>query len=946
MLNHKLWKKEDRIPRLAILGVFFGFLFLVLITRLYRLQILEGAANQEEFMSSIMKTQRLSGSRGNIYDRNGNLLASNRLSYDITLEDSQNYRSNKERQRSLNGIAYQLIRLVQDENKLNTILPISVDEQGNYEFTEDGWKLSRFKADFYGKSTVDELTEEQKAGTAEELMKKICSKEKYLIEKTYTDEEQEQYGLPHTLTPKEILQIANIRYGLSLNSYRKYLPYLVASDVSEETMVAVLEKKRSLPGADIQEGSIRVYYGGESLSSILGYTGPISADELEAGNREGTVYTNQSTIGKGGIEKSMEDRLRGQDGMEQFYTDVVGNRKSDPEITSDPKSGNDIYLTIDMDLQNAVYQMLEQQIAGILLANMSESKRADMPKAADASQIRISSDEVYFALIKNHVIDTGRLQEEDATDLEKAAYERFMNKKEQVFREFSDSFDVSGSGYDSLSNEVKGYYDYLLDTVRKKKILSDKSGDWDREEKSFRQYLFECIANGWIDLSQVDATEKYMTLENSRHLAEEMILNSLKKDSGFDLLIFQTMLTEGTLSGEDVEKLLYEQGILSKEDPDYALLSNGQLNAWQFIRKKIKNLEITPAQLALNPCSGSAVVVNPKDGQVLACVSYPGYDNNRLANQMDTDYYQKLAADLSLPLFNRATSQLTAPGSTFKPITVIAGLNEGAISTDTSIVCTGVFDKVQPPLRCWKRSGHGPILSSADALKNSCNVYLSEITYRLGTVEDGVFSEEKGLDKLREYTGLMDLDKKTGIEIGEAEPHVTDRFAIPSSIGQGTHNYTTTQMARYTSTLANHGNSYDLSLIYKVTDSDGNMIQSFKPVLQSNVSIPDYIWNDVAKGMNELVKTNATLKDLKVNAAGKTGTAEESKTRPNHGLFIGYAPFEDPQIAVTVRVANGYSSGNVVGVGKEIFNYYFHLEDPAKILTGTASGVSNNLRTD
>lgn len=193
MLNHKLWKKEDRIPRLAILGVFFGFLFLVLITRLYRLQILEGAANQEEFMSSIMKTQRLSGSRGNIYDRNGNLLASNRLSYDITLEDSQNYRSNKERQRSLNGIAYQLIRLVQDENKLNTILPISVDEQGNYEFTEDGWKLSRFKADFYGKSTVDELTEEQKAGTAEELMKKICSKEKYLIENTYTDEEQEQY---------------------------------------------------------------------------------------------------------------------------------------------------------------------------------------------------------------------------------------------------------------------------------------------------------------------------------------------------------------------------------------------------------------------------------------------------------------------------------------------------------------------------------------------------------------------------------------------------------------------------------------------------------------------------------------------------------------------------------------------------------------------------------
>lgn len=954
MHNYKLWKDKnvsgpqlpDRIPRLAILSVFFGFLFLVLIIRLYRLQILEGAANQEEFMSSIMKTQRLAGSRGNIYDRNGNLLASNRLSYDITLEDSQNYRTKKERQRSLNGIAYQLICLVKDEDKLNAVLPVTVDEQGNYEFTEEGWKLSRFKADFYGKSTVDELTEEEKTETAEEIMNKLCGKEKFLIEETYTEEEQEQYGLPQTLTPGETLQIANIRYGLSLNAYRKYLPYLVASDVSEEAMVEVLEKKRSLPGADIQEGSVRVYYGGESLSSILGYTGPISAAELEAGNREGAVYMNQSMIGKGGIEKSMEDRLRGQDGMEQFYTDVVGNRKSDPEITRVPQTGNDVYLTIDMDLQNAVYQMLEQQIAGILLANMVEGKRADLPKAANASQIRISSDEVYFALIKNQVIDTGHFQEADATDMEKAVYERFANKKEQVFQSFSDSFDVSGPGYDSLSSEVKGYYDYLLAAVRKKKILSEDSGDWDRKEKSFRRYLSDCIADGRIDLSQVEASEKYMSLENSRRLIEELILDSLKKDSGFDLLIYKAMIMEGTLAGEDVEKLLYDQGILSKEDPDYGLLLNGQLNAWQFIRQKIKKLEITPAQLALNPCSGSAVVVRPQDGQVLACVSYPGYDNNRLANQMDTDYYQKLAADLSLPLFNRATSQLTAPGSTFKPVTVIAGLNEGVISTDTSVVCSGVFDKVQPPLRCWKRSGHGPILSSADALKNSCNVYLSEITYRMGTVEDGTFSEGKGLNKLRDYAGLLDLDKKTGIEIGEAEPHVTDQFAIPSSIGQGTHNYTTTQIARYTATLANHGNSYDLSLIYKVTDSDENTVQSFKPTVRTNVSIPDYIWGDVAKGMNELVKTNATLKDLKVNAAAKTGTAEEAKNRPNHGLFIGYAPFEDPQIAITVRIANGYSSGNVVGVGKEIFNYYFHLEDPANILTGTASGVSNNLRTD
>ncbi len=107
----------------------------------------------------------------------------------------------------------------------------------------------------------------------------------------------------------------------------------------------------------------------------------------------------------------------------------------------------------------------------------------------------------------------------------------------------------------------------------------------------------------------MESSEKYMTLENSRRLTEEMILDSLKKDSGFDLLIFQTMLTEGTLTGEDVEKLLYDQGILSKEDPDYALLTNGQLNAWQFIRKKIKKSGDYPGPAGVKPlfrigCSG------------------------------------------------------------------------------------------------------------------------------------------------------------------------------------------------------------------------------------------------------------------------------------------------------------------------------------------------------
>lgn len=454
------------------------------------------------------------------------------------------------------------------------------------------------------------------------------------------------------------------------------------------------------------------------------------------------------------------------------------------------------------------------------------------------------------------------------------------------------------------------------------------------------------ITDGNIATDQLTAETRYMTIDEVESLLEQDIIGRLKDDRDFDLLIYESMIENNLLSGTDILKLLYEQEVLSKTDPDYPLLMDGEMTDWEFVRRKIRNLEITPAQLALDPCSGSTVVIDPQNGQVLACVSYPGYDNNYLANQMDPDYYRKLSQDLSLPMFNRAVGQLTAPGSTFKPVTVAAGLNEGVIRQDTSLICDGVFDKVSPPLRCWNRAGHGLISSSNDALKNSCNDYLCDITYSYGSRGSGEFSEKEGLKFLQTYSSMFDLDKNTGIELGEAAPHVTDAYAIPSSIGQGTHNYTTSQIARYTGTLANHGISYKLTLIRHISDWDGNILSDFTPRVQSRVDLPESIWANIELGMTDLAASNATLKNLGIQAAGKTGTAEESKKKPNHGWFIGYAPCDRPQIAMAVRIANGYSSGNVVGVGKNIFNYYFGLEDKEKIITGTASQVSNNVRTD
>ena len=170
--------------------------------------------------------------------------------------------------------------------------------------------------------------------------------------------------------------------------------------------------------------------------------------------------------------------------------------------------------------------------------------------------------------------------------------------------------------------------------------------------------------------------------------------------------------------------------------------------------------------------------------------------------------------------YNKATQERTAPGSTFKPITAIAGIMEGAIEEDTLINCTGRFEERTGAagLNCWNLTGHGQ-LNVTEAISESCNVFFSETAYRLGQSEEGVFSDNTAMQQLIRYSELFNLDKPSGIEITEASPQVSDQLPIPSAIGQGTHNYTTSQIARYVASIANSGTSYNISLLDKVTDS-------------------------------------------------------------------------------------------------------------------------------
>ena len=190
------------------------------------------------------------------------------------------------------------------------------------------------------------------------------------------------------------------------------------------------------------------------------------------------------------------------------------------------------------------------------------------------------------------------------------------------------------------------------------------------------------------------------------------------------------MLKGDIINGTQICKLLLEQDIIDIDEEEEQRFLNGSITAYAFMMNRIQNLDITPAQLALDPHSASMVITDVNTGDVLALVSYPGYDNNKMANGVDAEYFNSLLNDQSTPMINYATRQMTAPGSTFKMVSATAGLMEGIITPRSTLFCNGLFDKITPPASCLGRHGS---LNVTEAINHSCNMFFYEVGYELGT---------------------------------------------------------------------------------------------------------------------------------------------------------------------------------------------------------------------
>lgn len=915
--------------RLFVLAAVFIVFFGIILARIFTLQVVNGKSYQENFSLKIQMKQPINAARGNIYDKNGKLLAYNELAYSISINDSTTYSSTKEKNKAVNAELAEILTVLKNNGEtLNNDFKIDRKKDGTYSFNVSGSSLNRFRADVFGKSSADDLEYDKDTGideanaTAEQIMEYLMGKDNFGISSKYDGD--------------LAYRIVVVRYAMLGNRFARYKEVKIATDVSDKTVAYVNEHMDTLSGISVNEDMIRKYNYSEYFSSIIGYTGPISESEYTALHKKNKDYTQNDTVGKAGMEQYYETYLRGKNGEQKFYIDNVG-RISEIISSTDSVAGDDLYLSIDADLQKATYLALQNEIAAIVYSNIKSGE--------------IPINDVYTALIGNSVINTEHFSKAKASDTEKNVLSVFKSRQKTTLGKIKQELTSSPEALNTMSDEVLDEFTYIISMLKDDQVLLKNEIDtsdsvyqkWKNQKISPKEYLSYCITQHWIDISQLNVDEKYADSTEVYDALCKYILKNIKTDTEFSKIIYQYMITRGEISPRQLCLILFDQGVLDYDDATVNKLKNGSLSPRDFLMKKIYNIEITPAQLALEPCTGSCVVTDEKTGEIRAMVSYPGYNSNKLANGVDSEYFASLQHDKSSPLLNYATQQKTAPGSTFKLVSATAGLAENVITTSDQIRCTGIYNDISNKPKCWIYPGSHGLDNVSEAIRDSCNVFFYTVGNRLAQKKTGSYNDANGIDLIQKYAHIYGLDQKTGLEISESKSSVATEYPVMAAIGQSDNNYTTVALSRYVTAVAS-GKKYNYQLMNKIVDADGKTVKKYKADYEDiSDTLTSSQWDAIHSGMREVVSTMDRFQGFDIPVAGKTGTAQQTG-HANHGLFVGYAPYDDPEITIAVRIANGYSSHNAATAARNVISYYYKETSMKDIKEMKAAGVNGNTR--
>ncbi len=494
-------------------------------------------------------------------------------------------------------------------------------------------------------------------------------------------------------------------------------------------------------------------------------------------------------------------------------------------------------------------------------------------------------------------------------------------------------YDAQMNGF-SYSTPFQIATDVDIEVVTKVKERKSEFSDIEVRREYFRQYEFASLAAHTLGRVGKIYKEEYQDLKEKGYAMNDIVgkdgIEKLFEDSlrGKDGIMIPNMDEDGIL-GIDTK---------NAQTGDYVVLtidSELQMVAEQSLKKTIESIALSGegrgAQKGADADSGAAVVLDVNNGEVLALATYPTYNIETF-----NESYSELAASESKPLWNRAISGTYSPGSTFKPLTAIAALETGAVTIEERLMCDGVykFYKDYQP-KCWIYLENGLSHSwenVTEAIEDSCNLYFYEAGRRTG------------IDALVDYASSFGLGEYTGIELPDeakgnmASPEYKNKKeggqsewyggdTIQASIGQSYSHFTPLQLANYISTIANGGTRYRPHIVKSVHRSeDGAEVKRTEPVAENIISINEENLDAVKRGMYGVIDEGSAskiFKDYPIPVGGKTGTAQGNSTESNTALFVAFAPYDKPEIAVCVVIEHGVRGVNAAGVAKDIFDEYF-----------------------
>ncbi len=418
------------------------------------------------------------------------------------------------------------------------------------------------------------------------------------------------------------------------------------------------------------------------------------------------------------------------------------------------------------------------------------------------------------------------------------------------------------------------------------------------------------------------------------------------------------MSVDGTITDEYIT-----QEAVAGSDVILTIDANLQAATEKALANNIKKIASGGFSKRSDAKAGAAVVMNVKTGEILAMASYPDYEPELFVNgisQKKLDEYNK-----GDNIFNRAISGVYAPGSTFKMITAIAGLETGVITPTEKINDIGVYKKAHEPA-CWIWNSYGMShgwLNVTEAITHSCNYFFYEVGYRAT------------IDNIAKYAKYYGLGEKTNVELPMEEKGIVatrdkakergDEWQIgetlSAAIGQSYNSYTPIQMAKYISMLANGGEPIDVTIVKSINDVNGNQVSKeditkfvnaklgLIKEKKENLNIKKENIDAILKGMKGVTSEEggtaySTFANFNIELGGKTGSAQTDVQGKINGWFVGFAPYEEPEIAVVVLVENAGSGSYTAEVARDILQEYFgmNMEKVEEDLTAMPSTEIQN----